>query len=179
MPKTQYYVAATIDGFIADPDGEIDWLLQFEGIPGLEEHYRRFLDNTGAVAMGRSTYDYIVKSDQSWPYPDLPSWVFTSRPAEPAGGADIRFTARDVAAVHADLVSAAGDKNIWLIGGGHLVASFAEQHLLDEIWLGVAPVSLGAGSPLLPLRIDAPMTLSEITRFGDSGFVELRYELNP
>lgn len=177
MPRTQYYAASTINGLIADSDDRLDWLFQFNDVPGLGEHYTRFFEHVGAVAMGRSTYEFILGEDPGWPYPDVPTWVFTHREAPVRDGADVRLTDAGVAEVHAAMAVAAGDRNIWLVGGGALVADFARHDLLDEIWLGLAPVVLDAGAPLLPVRIDKPMTLSEVTRFGDSGFVELRYEI--
>jgi len=176
MTLTQYYVASSIDGFIADPDGGLDWLMQFNDVEGVTQHYERFIADVGAIAMGSRTYEFILGEDLPWPYTDRPAWVFTSRELPTIAGADLRFTSADVADVHAEMVRAAGERNIWLIGGGALVAGFAARGLLDEIWLGVAPVSLGAGFPLLPVRIDTPMRLTDVTRFGDT-FVELRYRL--
>jgi len=60
-----------------------------------------------------------------------------------------------VGPVHERMVAAAAGQNIWLVGGGELVGRFADQGLLDEILLGIAPVMLGAGAPLLPRRLDA------------------------
>lgn len=175
MSVTQYYVGSSIDGFIADPDGGLDWLMQFGEVEGLTEHYERFIRDVGAVAMGSRTYEFVLDHDGAWPYTQ-PAWVFTSRDLPTPPEADIRLTDADVTEVHAEMVAAAGGRNVWLVGGGALVAEFAAQGLLDEIWLGVAPVTLGAGFPLLPIRIDAPMRLTEVTRFGDT-FAELRYSL--
>jgi dihydrofolate reductase len=75
------------------------------------------------------------------------------------------------------MAEAAGERDVWLVGGGALAAEFASAGLLDEIQLGLAPVTRGAGAPLLPIRIDAPMALEEVTRFG-SGFLMLRYALS-
>jgi dihydrofolate reductase len=177
MTLTQYYVASSIDGYIADPDGRLDWLMQFNDVEGVGQHYERFIADVGAIAMGSRTYEFVLGEGIPWPYTDRPAWVFTSRELPPIPGADLRFTYDDVADVHAEMLEAAGHRNIWLIGGGALVAAFAARGLLDEIWLGVAPVTLGAGAPLLPLRIDTPMQLTEVTRFGDT-FVELRYRLS-
>lgn len=74
------------------------------------------------------------------------------------------------------MVGAAAGKNIWLVGGGDLVAQFAALGLLDELWLGVAPVVLGGGVPVLPTRLPGTLTLEDVTRFG-AGFLALRYGL--
>jgi dihydrofolate reductase len=111
-----------------------------------------------------------------WPYPDQRTWVFTHRDLPRFAGADLELTADDIRAVHARMVGAAAGKNIWLVGGGDLVAQFAALGLLDEIWLGVAPVVLGGGVPVLPTRLPGTLTLEDVTRFG-AGFLALRYGL--
>jgi dihydrofolate reductase len=102
--------------------------------------------------------------------------VFTHRRLPVVEGADIRFTTDDVGAVHEAMVRAAAGKHIWLIGGGNLVAQFVRRGLLDELLLGVAPVVLGGGAPLLPAAVRSPLELTGVTRF-PRGFVELRYTL--
>jgi dihydrofolate reductase len=176
MTLTQYYVASSLDGYIADPDERLDWLMQFDAVEGVHEHYERFVAGVGAIAMGSRTYEFVLAQDTAWPYADLPTWVFTTRDLQRIPGADLRFVRGDVAAAHADMVVAAGGRNVWLVGGGELVAGFVGLGLVDELWLGVAPVTLGAGFPLLPIRMDTPARLLEVTRFGDT-FVELRYRL--
>lgn len=81
-----------------------------------------------------------------------------------------------MAPVHAAMAEAAGDKNIWLVGGGDLVGQFADQGLLDEILVGIAPVTLGAGAPLLPRRLGASrLELVGLDRQGQ--FARLRYRV--
>jgi dihydrofolate reductase len=83
----------------------------------------------------------------------MPCWVFTHR-TFPATEHDIRFTADPVPEVHAQLVEAAAGKNVWVVGGGELVGEFCDHGLLDEIWVQYAPLTLGAGAPLLPRRVE-------------------------
>jgi dihydrofolate reductase len=177
--RTQYYTAATLDGFIADPNHSLDWLFQF-GVQGTED-FPAFLRDVGAVAMGSSTYqwilDHLIKPDapqaQPWPY-EQPAWVFATRSLRPAPGADIRFVRGDVAPVHQAMRSAAAGKNIWLVGGGDLVGQFHDRGLLDEIIVTIAPVTLGAGKPLLPRAITTPpLQLIDTRVLGP--FVQLRY----
>ena len=75
----------------------------------------------------------------------MPSWVFSGRDLPRVDGPDIRFVSGDVAAVHAEMVEAAGDKNVWLVGGGDLVGQFHDHGLLDEVIVTIASVFLGAG----------------------------------
>lgn len=182
MTRTQYFVAASIDGYIADPHGRLDWLFPFDKAEGVAEHYKTFLDGVGALAMGSATYEFVLAhlahSRESWPYPGRPTWVFTHRELPTLPGADIRFTTEDVGAIHEQMVRAAGGKNIWLVGGGNLVAQFARRGLLNELLLSVVPVVLGGGTPLLPTAITGTLELQGITRFG-RGILELRYTLPP
>jgi dihydrofolate reductase len=151
MTKTQYYVAASIDGYIADRDNGLDWLMQF-GFEEFTADYETFLAEVGVVVMGSRTYEFLLDDNpEKWPYPDHVSWVLTNRELPLIPGGDIRMTRGDVAALHQEWVTAAGDKNIWVVGGGDLAAQVADAGLLDEILLTTMPVVLGAGAPLLPV----------------------------
>lgn len=176
--KTQYYTAASLDGFIAGPDHSLDWLLQFE----MTDDYPAFVAQVGAIAMGSSTYEWIVNSlsgptgerEKAWPYTQ-PVWVFTTRTLARIPDADVRFVQGDVAIVHEQMVQAAGDKNVWLVGGGDLAGQFHDKALLDELIVTVAPVVLGEGAPLLPRHIsDPPLRLVSAETFG-STFAQLTY----
>jgi dihydrofolate reductase len=180
--KTQYYTASSLDGFIADPNNSLDWLFQF-GEPE-ETDYPDFLRDVGALAMGSTTYEWILTHQirpgtdqpQPWPY-QQPAWVFTSRSLQGVQGADIRFVRGDVRPVHRQMVEAAGGKNVWLVGGGELVGQFYDHGLLDEVIVSIAPVTLGGGAPLLPRAITTPpLRLVSVTTFGDA-FAQLRYEV--
>lgn len=183
--KTQYYTATSINGFIADEDNSLEWLFQFGDIgeiEGVKDHYPRFIEQVGALAMGSSTYEWIIEHErlrerpEKWPS-KMPTWVFSSRTLPVIEGADIRFVQGEVAPVHADMVEAAGDKNVWLVGGGDLVGQFCDHGLLDEIILSVAPVMLESGAPLLPRRITSPpLKLTDVQKYGDV-FVALTYEV--
>jgi dihydrofolate reductase len=177
--KTQYYTAATLDGFIADPNHGLDWLFQF-GVQATED-FPAFMRDVGAVAMGSSTYEWVLNhvmgpradQPQPWPY-EQPVWVFTTRSLRSISRADIRFVRGDVAPVHQAMREAAEGKNVWLVGGGDLVGQFHDQGLLDEIIVTIAPVTLGAGKPLLPRAITTPpLELLDSQVYGP--FVQLRY----
>lgn len=182
--STQYYTATSIDGYIVDPQHSLDWLFQFGNVPEMAEHYPRFLADVGALAMGSTTYEWILRHEDllthptRWPYA-VPAWVFSHRQLPRVAGADIRFVAGDVAPVHTDMVAAAAGRNVWLVGGGELVGQFHDRGLLDEVLLGMASVTLGAGAPLLPRRIvTPPLRLLEARQYGEA-FVTLRYAVTP
>jgi dihydrofolate reductase len=180
MSLTQYYTATTLDGFIADPDDSLDWLFTRNREPGGPLDYEDFIPGVGALAMGSTTYEWIVRhefadkdpAEWKWPY-DIPCWVFTHRRLAVVPDAAIEFTSADVAAVHEQMVRAAGDRNVWIVGGGDLAGQFADAGLLDEVLVSIAPVTLGAGAPLLPRRVE--LRLEELGRNGD--FAAARYSV--
>ncbi|WP_382305741.1 dihydrofolate reductase family protein [Herbiconiux sp. UC225_62] len=134
MTKTQYYAAASIDGFIADRDNGLDWLMQF-GFEEFTADYEAFIADVGVVVMGSRTYAWLLAEGSPWGYSEQAAWVLTSRKLPPIeGGTAIRFAAGDIAELHAEWVAAAGDKNIWIVGGGEVAAQVADAGLLDEIF---------------------------------------------
>ncbi|WP_205326549.1 dihydrofolate reductase family protein [Glycomyces sp. YM15] len=166
MAKTVYNTATSIDGYLADPENSLEWLFT---VPGGDpeqseesetplDEFGEFLAGVGAICMGSTTYEWILEYEHlldnpdKWEY-EAPSWVFTSRNLPAVPGKDIRFASGDVAAVHAEMVEVAGDKDRWIVGGGDLVGQFFDAGLLDEIRVSLAPVFLGDGAPLLPRRI--------------------------
>lgn len=179
--KTQYYTATTLDGFIADSEHSLDWLFQFGD--GSSDSYETFIADVGAIAMGSNTYQWLLKNEiyknpeepKPWPY-EQPTWVFTTRTLEELDAANVRFVAGDVVPVFSDMQNLACGKNIWLVGGGELVGQFYDHGLLDEIILTIAPVTLGAGAPLLPRKIDPPLALVSCKRVSQS-LVETIYEV--
>jgi dihydrofolate reductase len=170
--RTQYYTATTLDGFIADPDNSLEWLFQRQRDEDGPLSYGKFIADVGALAMGSTTYEWILDhefsgkdpADWKWPY-EIPCWVFTHRQLTVVPGARIEFTSGNAAPVHAEMARAAGDRNIWIVGGGDLAGQFADAGLLDEVLVTIAPVTLGAGAPLLPRRIE--LRLDELERNGD------------
>ena len=184
MVTTQYYTATSVDGYIADEENSLDWLDQFGAVEGMEDHYSQFVARVGALAMGSTTYEWILEHEdllehpERWPY-EGPAWVFSSRDLPTVDGADLRFVQGDVAPVHAEMVDAADGENVWLVGGGDLVGQFHDRGLLDEIIVTVAPVTLASGAPLLPRRITTPpLRLANVERYGDV-FAVLTYEVQP
>ncbi|HET7585890.1 MAG TPA: dihydrofolate reductase family protein [Gemmatimonadaceae bacterium] len=182
MSRTQYYTAASLDGFIADPHHSLDWLMQF-GEAGTDD-YPDFIANVGALAMGSATYEWVLRHvldpgaahPRRWPY-EQPTWVFTSRTLQSVAGADIHFARGDVTTAHAEMLAAAGGKNVWVVGGGELAGQFYDRGLLDDIIVTIASVTLGAGKPLLPRSIvTPPLRLVSSTVYG-TAFVQLRYEV--
>lgn len=181
--RTQYFTATSLDGYIATEDDSLEWLFVL-GDPE-ETSYPTFIANVGALAMGSATYEWMLRNAikagtdaaAPWPYTQ-PTWVFSSRELPPVDGADIRFVRGDVRPVLDEMRRVAGDRNIWLVGGGELVGQFHDAGLLDEIIVQVCSVTLGRGKPLLPRRITRPggLMLTSARAIG-SGFAELTYDV--
>jgi dihydrofolate reductase len=178
VAKTQFYTATSIDGYIADQDGSLDWL--FEVDEGTDNPFGAFFAGVGAFAMGATTYEWVLKNDnvldepRNWHdmYGDMPCWVFTHRELPLVPDANIFFVSGDVKRVHEAMQVAAQGRNVWIVGGGDLVGEFADQGLLDEIILGVAPVTLGAGAPLLPRRLTSQqLALTGVAQMGQFAYL--------
>lgn len=180
--KTQYYTAASLDGFIATEDDSLEWLFPLGDVN--ETSYPAFIAEVGALAMGSATYEWMLRHAQTvasqtgsaWPYAQ-PTWVFSSRTLPAVAGADLRFVRGDVRPVHAAMCAAAKGKNLWIVGGGDLAGQFHDAGLLDEMIVQVGSVTLGKGKPLFPRRLTSPpLVLASVRQVG-TGFAELRYQV--
>jgi dihydrofolate reductase len=179
--KTQYFTATSLDGFIATEDDSLDWLFPLGDLD--DSCYPAFIAEVGALAMGSTTYEWMLrhaetvaaKAGSPWPYTQ-PAWIFSSRKLPRIEGAELRFVQGDVRAVHAEMRAAAGSKNIWVVGGGDLAGQFYDASLLDELIVQVGSVTLGRGRPLFPRRVLSPtLQLTSVRQIGWS-MVELRYD---
>jgi dihydrofolate reductase len=164
---TTYFTASSLDGYIADPEHTLSWLLSRDvDVRGPMGHELFLHERVGALAMGSTTYEWILAHEAEdaasvrWPY-EVPCWVFSSRRLPRVDG-DVHFVSGPVAAVHPALLAAAAGKDVWVVGGGELAGQFADAGLLDELWVQYAPVTLGAGTPLLPRRLE--LRLEEAVR---------------
>jgi dihydrofolate reductase len=189
---TQYYCAATLDGYIADADDGLGWLFGYQGSydgedaePGPRGEgnaYERFYGGVGALVSGSTTYEFVLDQlddDSEWPYRGKPYWALSSRELRvPEGdGIDVRVADAEVADLHEEMVAAAAGRNLWVVGGGSVASQFAEAGLLDDVLVTVVPVVLGGGKPLFDHRLPGrPLRLTGRTTF-ESGLVELRYAI--
>jgi dihydrofolate reductase len=189
---TQYYCAATLDGYIAESDDTLGWLMGYEGSfegegaePGPMSDggsYEGFYDGVGALVSGSTTYEFVLDhiSDPSeWPYKGKPYWTLSSRElrALEGEGIDVRIANGEVAELYDEMIAAAGERNLWVVGGGNVASQFAAAGLLDEVLVTVVPVVLGAGKPLFDERLPGgPMRLLGTRTFA-TGMVELRYAI--
>lgn len=186
MSLVRYYAAQTLDGYIAGSDDSIDWLTGYEGSfeaadsdagqAGYDDFYR----GIGALVMGSATYEWVLAHARGWPYAGKPTLVLSSRQLERPEGEDVevRIVDAQVPELVDDLREAAGDRDIWIVGGGPVASQFADHGLLDRVEVTVVPVVLGEGKPLFDRPLGGPMQLLGARTFS-SGMVGLSYEVRP
>jgi len=171
MTELIYYVATSLDGFIATTDGGVEWLHGF-GADGEDYGYHAFYGSVDAAWLGRHTYETCVAFGE-WPYAGKPSVVFTHA-ALTSERSDVRFTH---ASPEAELARAAADghRRIWLVGGGALASACRQAGVVTEYLVSIMPVVLGAGIPLFaPGGSFEPLELADTRNWRD-GVVQLRY----
>ena len=160
-----YYTASSLDGFVVDEADSLDWLMSRDVDKDGAFGYEAFAKSVGALVMGSATYEWIVKNEPGdWMY-EQPSWVLTSRLGIVVDGHPVRTFSGDVADVYPTIVEAAGERDVWLVGGGVVAAQFAAAGLIDEMIVTYAPCTLGKGAPVLPTRSE--WALTEVARNAD------------
>ena len=185
MSLVRYYAAQSLDGYIAEADDSIDWLTGYEGsFEGAESDekmagYDAFYEEIGALVMGSVTYGWVLDNVERWPYAGKPTWVLSSRRLgdPPGDDADVRVVEAQPSDLIDELRAAAGELDVWIVGGGNVASQFADEGLLDRVEVTVVPVVLGAGKPLFERRLRAgAMQLLSASTFS-SGMVGLTYEV--
>jgi dihydrofolate reductase len=183
-----YYCAASLDGYIAEKDDTIEWLTSYEGryegdgVLPMEGSYDEFYEHVGALVSGSVTYEFILGElarGLDWPYKGKPCWILSSRdlPTPDGEGIDVRIVNASLADVYDEMIASAGDRDLWVVGGGNVASQFVDTGLLDELRVTIVPVVIGEGKPLFDRRLPKPMRLTAAFP-RDNGMVELRYELS-
>lgn len=167
MRRVRYVVAVSVDGYIAGPNGEADWIIMDPAIDfgALFAQFDTFL-------MGRRTFEMMARQGQA-ATPGVKTYVF-SRTLRPEDHPDVTIVAGNISATMATLREAAG-KDIWLFGGGSLFRSLLDAGHVDTVEIAVIPVVLGGGIPLLP----SPAKQTKLVLIGNkvykTGIVTLEY----
>ena len=170
MRKVILGVAVSLDGFIEGPHGEYDWCFTDQDY-GMATFFKRI----DAIFMGRKTYEQALKMGPKNPWKGTVTYVFSNSMKE--------VKAKDTRLVSGDLKSKVGaikkekGKDIWMFGGAELTVGLMNDRLIDELWLAVHPVLLGAGKPLfsgLKKRVNTKLI---DTKTYNSGLVSLKYEV--
>ena len=147
MREVILYTAASIDGYIAGPGGNIDWLHDPEFTTPEEDYgYADFYAGIDTTLMGNKTYKMIRGFDVPFPYPDKKNYVF-SRTAEKSRDEHVQFIGKDIPGLVRKLKNSNG-KGIWLVGGGEINALLLANGLIDRLIITLFPVLLGTGIPM-------------------------------
>ena len=176
--KCSVYIAASVDGFIAKPGGDIKWLQRPEyatsGMKGLV--YDDFISTVDALVMGRSTFE-VALSFSNWPYENIPAVVLsTTHPTVPH---HLQRKVRIESGTPEQIVSllASEGKRHLYIDGGVTIQRFLKARLIQEITITWIPILLGEGVPLFGvIGIEQPLRLIEAVS-SDNGFVQVRYQV--
>ena len=188
--RTIAYLATSVDGFIAGPDNDLDWLSapRTSGRPVAADAWAEltpgglgfedFLSRVGCLLMGRRTYDVVVGFDGPWPYGDLPVHVATTRPLTDAS-ATVTPVEGEIAQLVTDALAAASGRDVY-VDGGTMVRATLAAGLLDDLVVTMLPVVLGEGVRLFEgTTLDATegptdLTVVDVAKYGD-GFVQVHY----
>src|SRR5712671_2347380 len=170
MRRVFYRVAASLDGFIAGPNGEIDWI-----VPDPTFDFASLYAGVDTVLLGRRTYEMTLQ-------PGAPPWpagwriyVF-SQTLDAAQHAKVTVVSGNIGAAVATLRSEPG-RDIWLFGGGSLFASLLAAQVVDQIEVAIMPVLLGGGTPLVSAEAPRSRLLLIGSDASPSGIVNLRYNV--
>jgi len=167
VARVVYYVTSSLDGFVARRDGGIDWLLP----PIAEYGFEELMSSIDAIAMGRKTFEQSLDFGEP-PGPHKPTYVF-SRTSTETHGRRVELTSETPRSFCERL----GDARVWLMGGGALAQSFADDACLHEIDLFIQPIVLGDGIRLFdPVRQDLRLELQETVAYR-TGMVRTRYHV--
>jgi dihydrofolate reductase len=172
MARVRVFLATSLDGMIAGEDDDLSWLPPPD--PGGDDHgFAALLAETGALLMGRRTYDVASGFDGPWPYGSIPVLVATHRPLAP-NVATVRAVSGTIGEIVSEAQRVAGARDVYLDGGG-LVRAALEAALVDQITITIVPVVLGRGVPLFAGVAGRHRLALEKTEAKAGGLVQLTY----
>lgn len=184
MGRIVFDTATSLNGWIADEGNSLAWLFAVDG--GDHPDDGLFPSGARVLVEGSTTYEWILAEQDILAHPekwrdlhgDRPTFVFTTRELPVPAGADVRLVSGPVADALPAIRDAAGDGDIWVVGGGDLAGQFFDAGLLDEIALSVAPVALTGGAPLFPRRVESDR-LRLVAANAVGQFARLVYAVQP
>ncbi|WP_413164781.1 dihydrofolate reductase family protein [Capilliphycus salinus ALCB114379] len=172
MRKLKYYVATSLDGFIAHEDGSFDGFL-FEG-----EQVGDYLDslkNFDIVLMGRKTYEVGLKEGKTNPYPMMKSYVF-SRSIQESPDENVEIVSENIIELVTSLKQETG-QDIYLCGGANLATTLFDENLIDEVIIKLNPFLMGSGIPLFSGKIQQTALELFNSKIYENGVVFLYYQV--
>lgn len=174
--RVTLYIATSVDGYVADVEGGVDWLEEYQAESDGDEDvegFSEFFDSVDCLVMGATTYEQVREFGE-WPYSDKPTYVFTHRPLSPATEA-VEFVDRDVADLSSELKQQYD--HIWLVGGAQLAQTFLQEKEVDVLRLFHVPILLGEGISLFTGEYTQQGLRLLDTEVHDTGIVEHHYEI--
>jgi dihydrofolate reductase len=174
MAQVQLYIATSLDGYIARPDGNLDWLESFPNPDLLDYGYMDFIKQIGTVIMGRKTYSWVIDGGQEWPYTEQDTYVVTRNQGLELKIPKGKAFSGDLSELIKSLRTTA-EKDIWLVGGGELNTLFLNQDLIDKMIITVIPVIIGEGIPLFPNKPKESTWKLEHSEAFSTGVISLAY----
>lgn len=174
MRKIVLFIAMSLDGYIADIEGKVDWLAGQDNDVEGDDSYADFVKSVDTVIMGWTTYHQIVTelSPEHWVYDNLQSYVITHRDCTPKS--NITFVSENPCTLVNSLKHKKG-KDIWICGGADIVHQLMQNNLIDEYYISVIPTILGNGIRLFD-AVDQKIDLRFVTSKSSNGIVELVYQ---
>jgi len=173
MTSVVYYIASSLDGYIATADGSVEWLSRFH-VTGEDHGAGELQASADALLLGSHTYEFALGLGH-WPAPEKPSWVFTRRDLHVLHPS-ITLTSQTPLEV-IGLLAARGMHRAWLMGGGQLAASFHDEGLISRYIISIFPILLGSGVPLFAPHSSQPDSLRLVgAQPFKSGIVQLTYD---
>ena len=162
MTEFIYYTSSSLNGYIADERNSLEWLFAVDASAGSPDT-SGFIESVGVQVMGTTTYEWLLRTEgllevpQKWQrfFGSLNTCVLTSRTLPRPEGANITFIAGPVNQHIAEIEALAGERNVWVVGGGDVAAQFLDAGRLDRIEITFAPVALADGAPVLPRFVPA------------------------
>ncbi len=174
MKEIKVFIAMSIDGFIAREDHSLDWLDVFSSAGQADYGYERFIQSVGTLVMGRHTYEAILAAGVEWPYGRCDTFVLTHRVDYPVRTPRTQLLNHFEDTVVRSLRRKATG-NIWVVGGGGIIARLLTANQVDELLISVMPLVLGSGIRLFPgSGTTLPFDFVDVTRF-NNGVLNLKY----
>jgi dihydrofolate reductase len=172
--KVIVHIATSADGYIARPDGDLEWLTSRPAPKGFYG-MNAFMRSIDTKVLGRKTYEVSVQMGAKFDS-KIRTLVYSRQSPPSDAPSGVEFVNDSIGPFVRRLREQPG-KDIWLMGGGEIIASFLDERAIDEFVISVAPVFIGEGLPLIARRHrDVPLDLLAIDRF-DDGLVQLHYRV--
>ncbi len=171
--KTVIFSAMSLDGFIAKPNGDIDWLFDIPNLDKTDHGYSSFYQKIDTTIIGRKTYEKIINRRDQFPYPDKKNYVFSKTLNESTKYVD--FISDDIIQFIKKIKQSPG-KDIWIVGGGEINSVLLENDLVDKLQIQVFPILLNKGIPLSSCNLSEIRLKYMSTEVFPSGVVDMIYE---